>query len=100
MPFRKLGDEYGLSGKQVFLKVKAEIDGLPENLFLTQELCDPARFCGLLIIDGKYVAVKGYDGKIPFIYGIDYLSHDIPYGNLFPAEDELAFTSSLASLKN
>lgn len=99
MAFRKLGDEYGLSGKQVFLKVKKEIGSLLKNTQLTKEVCDPARFCGLLVMDGKYVAVKGYDSKIPFIYGIDYLTHDIPHGNLFPAEDELAFYQFFQKLK-
>ena len=99
MPFRKLGDEHGLSGKQVFLKVKIDIETLPENFLLTQTLCDPVRFCGLLIMDGKYVAVKGYDSKIPFLYGIDYLTHDIPHGKLFPAEDELAFYQFFQKLK-
>jgi len=99
VPFRKLGDEYGLSGKQVFLKVKKDIEALPRNHSLTTELCDPARFCGFLIMDGKYIAVKGYDSKIPFIYGIDYLTHDIPYGNLFPAEDETSFYQFFQKLK-
>lgn len=30
------------------------------------------------MVDGKYVEVKGYERKIPVIYGIDYLTHDIP----------------------
>ena len=51
-------------------------------------------------MDGKYVAVKGYQQKIPFIYGIDYLSHDIPLGGLYAAEDEMAFVSFLAKLKD
>lgn len=42
-------------------------------------------------MDGKYIAVKGYDKKIPFIYGIDYLTHDIPFGSLFLAEDSISF---------
>lgn len=50
-------------------------------------------------MDGKYIAVKGYENKIPFIYGIDYLTHDIPLGALFPAEDEMAFVTFLADLK-
>ena len=72
---------------------------MPENHFLTRELCDPLRFCGLLILDGKYIAVKGYESKIPFLYGIDYLTHDIPHGNLFPAEDELAFYQFFQKLR-
>ena len=51
-------------------------------------------------MDGKYIAVKGYDQKIPFIYGIDYLTHDIPLGNLFAAEDEMSFVSFLVKLKS
>jgi len=92
VPFRKLGDEQGLSGKQVFLRVGREINSLPENFKLTKDLCDPRRFCHILIMDGKYIAVKGFNQKIPFVYGIDYLSHDIPYGDLYPAEDEMAFS--------
>lgn len=99
MPFRKLGDEYALSGKQMFLKVKKEIDSIPENTLLTKTLCDPGRFCGLLILDGKYIAVKGFGDKIPFIYGIDYLTHDIPLGDLFAAEDELSFSVFFGKLK-
>jgi transposase-like protein len=43
-------------------------------------------------MDGKYVAVKGFNAKIPFIYAIDYLTHDIPYGHLYVAEDEMSFS--------
>lgn len=50
-------------------------------------------------MDGKYVAVKDYDNKIPFIYGIDYLSHDIPLGDLYVAEDGMSFVSFFARLK-
>lgn len=99
MPFRKLGDENNLTGAQVYNRVKAELTQLPENTSLTKTLCDVNRFCGFLIMDGKYIAVKGYDSKIPFIYGIDYLTHDIPYGNLFPAEDELAFYQFFQKLR-
>jgi transposase-like protein len=51
-------------------------------------------------MDGKYAAVKGYEQKIPFIYGIDYLTHDIPLGALFPVEDEMAFVAFFAKLKS
>ena len=92
MPFRKLGDENRLSGKQTFRRVNRELSELPDNTQLTKDLCEPKRFCGILILDGKYVAVKGFDQKIPFIYCIDYLTHDIPHGGLFVAEDEMAFS--------
>lgn len=45
------------------------------------------------------MAVKGYDKKIPFIYGIDYLVHDIPFGDLFVSEDYPAFYQFFRTLK-
>ena len=100
VPFRKLGDEQGLSGKQVFLKVTQELAQLPNNTSLTKALCDPQRFSKILIMDGKYVAVKGFSQKIPFVYGIDYLTHDIPHGDLYPVEDELTFSQFFGQLKD
>lgn len=99
VPFRKLGDENQLSPAQTYARVIVELNQLPKNDWITQTLCDPKRFCGILIIDGKYVAVKGFDRKIPFLYGIDYLSHDISYGDLFVAEDEASFSQFFQKLK-
>ena len=99
MPFRKLGNEHGLGGAQAYNRVTREISELPSNTALTATLCDPSRFSNILIIDGKYVAVKGYNQKIPFLYGIDYLTHDIPHGDLFPAEDALSFSQFFGQLK-
>lgn len=100
MPFRKLGDEYGLSGKQAYVRVIRELSQLPSNTSLTNTLCDPKRFSGIIILDGKYVAVKGFNRKIPFLYGIDYLTHDIPLGKLCVAEDELSFSHFFGQLKS
>ncbi len=71
---------------------------MPDNFQLTKDFCDPKRFCGTLVIDGKYIAVKDFDAKIPLIYCIDYLSHDIPCGDLCPAEDEIAFSQFFQKL--
>lgn len=63
---------------------------------ITRRYC--SRFCGILLVDGKYVAVKGYDRKIPVLYGIDYLTHDIPHYLLSVSENYPtchAFFSSL-----
>lgn len=65
------------------------MDKLPENTWLSNEFCN--RWSGRLVIDGKYIAVKGYDKKIPFIYGIDFLTHDIPVGILAPSENLAAY---------
>lgn len=100
VPFRKLGDENGLGGAQSYNRVTHELARIPNNTQLTKTICDPARFSNILIIDGKYVAVKGFKAKIPFIYGMDYLTHDIPCGGLFVAEDELAFSQFFGTLKH
>lgn len=73
------------------------MDQLPENTWVSREYCQ--RWSGRLNVDGKYVAVKGHARKIPFIYGIDFLTHDIPVGILAPSENEHAFTKFFGLLK-
>ncbi len=100
MGFRRLGDENTLSGPQTYARVITELDQLPKNDFLTKTLCDLARCQGILILDGKYIAVKGFERKIPFLFGIDYLTHDILHGELFFSEDEAAFSQYFQKLKD
>lgn len=71
---------------------------LPENTELTRQYCEYSS--GILIIDGKYVKVRGYKQKIPFIYGIDYETHDILFGLLVAAEDTAAFLEFFRTLKS
>jgi hypothetical protein len=97
-PFRKLGDQNSLTGAQVYNRTVAELNRLPDNWQLTQDLCDSSRFCGIVIIDGKYVAVKGFERKIPCIWALDYLSHDPVHGDLFLVEDEMAFSQFFQKL--
>jgi len=81
--------------------VVAELDTLPENASLTKQVCDPRAFSGLLVMDGKYVKTRGFRKGAPFIWGIDYLTHDIPAGILARIEDEdefVRFFRTLASL--
>lgn len=96
--FRKLGDEYNLSGKQAYVRVFAELASLPDNTELTRTYC--AYKSGILIMDGKYIKVRGYKQKIPFLYGIDYATHDILFGILVPAEDKTAFLQCFHILKS
>jgi len=58
IPFRKPGDEYGLSGKQVYLKVFEELKFLPDCFDLTQKFCEYSS--DIFIINGKYIKVRGY----------------------------------------
>ncbi len=100
MGFRRLGDENVLSGSQTYARVIVELNQLPQNDWLSKTLCDLACCEGILILDGKYIAVKGFERKIPFLFGIDYLTHDIPHGELFLAEDEAAFSQYFQKLKD
>jgi transposase-like protein len=70
---------------------------LPDCFALTQELCEYPS--GILIIDGKYIKVRGYKDKVPFIYVIDYETHDILFGLLARAESEEAFLEIFNKLK-
>ena len=76
IPFRKLADEMDLSVGKVYTKCFKVAGNLPHCADITRKYC--TRYCGILVVDGKFISVKGYMKKIPFLYGIDYLTHDIP----------------------
>ena len=95
--FRKLGDECGLSGVQAYNRVFQELKRLPDCAEITKQYCEYSS--GILIIDGKYIKVRGYKEKIPFIYAIDYETHDILFGILVSSEDEEAFLKCFRILK-
>ena len=44
---------------------------------ITRRYCNS--FSGTMLVDGKYLKVKGYEREIPVIYGVDYYTHDIPH---------------------
>jgi transposase-like protein len=95
---RKLGDERGLSPTRTYVHVTEEFDVLPDNTQLTKEYC--AGYSGILVVDGKFVKVRGSAHKIPFIFGIDYLSHDIPVAQLSVSESTEAFDRFFEKLKS
>jgi hypothetical protein len=99
MAFRKLGAENNYSGVQIYNKVIPQIQALPDNLEITKAYCDMPKMSGTLIVDGKFVKVKGHDKKIPFIFGIDYDTHDIVHDQLSLAEGTLAFDKFFRELK-
>jgi hypothetical protein len=59
-----------------YRKCISALEDLPHCADITRKYC--SKFSGILLVDGKYIKVKGFDRKIPVIYGIDYLTHDIP----------------------
>lgn len=87
--FRKLGNQHQLSALGAYKIVEREMNALPLNSTLSKEYCD--RWSGVLNVDGKFVQVRGYEKKIPFIYSLDYHTHDLPVGLLAPSENLEAF---------
>ena len=77
--------------------LKRELLSLPRNEFITKTYC--ARWGGVLNVNGVYVKVKGYPKAIPFIFCIDFETHDIPAGILAEAENEEAFVKLFELLK-
>lgn len=75
--------------------VHGQMEALPSNTEVSKRFC--AAWSGILCIDGKFVKIRGYEKKIPFIYGVDYHTHDIPCGVLAPSESSASF-SELFSL--
>lgn len=56
-------------------------------------------YSGVLLVDGKYLHVKGYPDKIPCIYGLDYLTHDIVHFVLSRGENYQSSVSFFRSLR-
>ena len=77
--------------------IRREIGTLPANDILSKRYA--VHYSGVLLIDGKYVRVRGFRRKIPFIYCIDYETHDIPCGILAHAESEASFSDLLKLLE-
>jgi len=73
------------------------MEQLPDSNYLSLKYCN--RWSGILNIDGKYVKVKGYKKKIPFIWSVDYLIHDFPSYVLACSENEQAFLKLFRILK-
>lgn len=76
LSFRTIGSKYQVNPSTAYRRCLKELKTIPHCADITRKYCD--KFCGILLVDGKYIAVKGYDRKVPVLYGIDYLTHDIP----------------------
>lgn len=97
---RSLALNTGKSVGAVYNQIQKELDELPHNNEVTEQYCNRKRFQGILVVDGKYVKVKGFKKKIPLIYGIDYQTHDIPVCMLAPSENYIAMKAFFVKLKN
>lgn len=95
LPLRRIAENNKISLGNSFNKTLSALKSLPHCADITRKYC--SKFCGILVVDGKFVKVKGYDKKIPVIYGIDYATHDIPTYKLSPSEN---FVSCLSFFKH
>lgn len=90
-------DESGRSLGGTFSKVIKYLEGLPHCADVTRKYC--SKWSGILVVDGKFVKVRGYEKKIPVLYGIDYTAHDIPTYRLCVSENYLACVEFFKSLR-
>jgi transposase-like protein len=92
-----LGEVLGVNASTVYRQIKPILGELPRCADLTRNY--GLHYSGILLVDGKYVHVKGYDDKIPCIYGIDYLTHDVVHFVLSRGENYQTSLSFFQSLR-
>lgn len=97
LSFRTIADKYDISVGSAFAKVTQELNNLPHCADISRKYC--SKYSQIMLVDGKFLKVKGFDRKVPVIYGIDYLTHDIPSYTLAPSENYLALRRYFQSLK-
>lgn len=97
-PIRKIADKNKQSKSTIERKYHEQLQNLPHNNEITKRHCD--RFCGILIVDGKFVKVRGFEKKIPLLWGIDYLTHDIPVFVLTASESYESWLKYFGYLKS
>jgi transposase-like protein len=95
--FRTLGLRYHLHASTIYRKCASLLETFPHCADLTRDFC--TSFCGILLVDGKFLATKNYERKLPVVYGIDYLTHDIPTFTLSMAENYQTCLSFFKSLR-
>ena len=97
LSFRSLGSKSEVSGSTAYRRYQREVENKLQCIDITRLYC--SKFCGILLVDGKYIKVKGYERKIPVIYGIDYLTHDIVHFVFGLSENYQLLLKFFSSLK-
>jgi transposase-like protein len=79
------------------------MESLPSNTGISKDICDPLKWSGILNLDGKYLKVLELNSlpkkSIPWIFGIDFLTHDIVCGDVYGSESESSFLHFFQTLK-
>ena len=97
LSFRSLGRKNGVNASTVWRRYASEVKKQIQVIDITRNYC--SKFCGILLVDGKYISIKGYERKIPVIYGIDYLTHDIVHFVLGTSENYRLLLKFFTSLR-
>ena len=95
--YRTMSEVASRSATSLWRDVRKKIEEYPHCFDITRKYCE--RFCSILLVDGKYIRVGKHDRKIPVLYGIDYLTHDIPGYRFAPSESYASWLKFFASLK-
>lgn len=82
----------------IFRSCKKDLKALPSNIDITINYTN--RFCGYLVFDGKHFPAKGYDKDLVLLWGVDYLTHDVPHFVLAPSENYQACVKYFRDLRN
>jgi transposase-like protein len=94
---RSISQELSISVGKSFNLYSKGLEKFPLCIDITRNYC--SKFCGILLVDGKYVKVRGYERKIPVIYGVDYLTHDIVHFVLGTSENYRLLLKFFTSLR-
>lgn len=97
LSFRSLGQKYGVNASTAYRRYLSQVEKNLSCIDITRQYC--SKFCGILLVDGKFISIKGYERKTPVIYGIDYLTHDIPHYVLSVSENYQTMTKFFTSLR-
>jgi transposase-like protein len=74
-----------------------ELSKLPDNNQFTFNYCN--RFSSIFLFDGKYFNVAGEASNWVFLWGIDYLRHDIPAFIVAPTESYQSWAKLFAYIR-
>lgn len=83
--FRTLARKYDMSPMSAWRICQTELAKLPDNNHFTFKYC--TRFSSIFLFDGKYFSIARESSDWAFLWGIDYLRHDIPIFLIAPAEN-------------
>lgn len=84
LSFRDLARNYSMSPMSAWRICQQELAKLPDNNQFTHLYCN--RFSSIFMFDGKYFNVADQPTNWVFLWGIDYLRHDIPAFIIAPSE--------------